>query len=50
MPLENAKIGLQLDRENRFGRRSKAIFDHLIATRGVAGLWTGYVGVQWRQV
>lgn len=49
MPLENAKIGLQLDRENRFKRQSRLVMEHLIRERGVLGLWTGFTGVMWRQ-
>jgi len=49
MPLELAKVGLQLDRANRFQNSSIAVVQHLRSAFGVRGLWIGYAGVQWRQ-
>jgi solute carrier family 25 2-oxodicarboxylate transporter 21 len=49
MPLELAKVALQLDTTNRFRGSSRRVMRELVARYGVTGLWVGWVGVQWRQ-
>jgi len=48
-PLEVAKIGMQLDKENKFKNNSTAFAKHMYQTRGISGLYTGWAGMQWRQ-
>lgn len=48
-PLEVAKIGMQLDHENKFKNNSRVFLKHLYETRGVSGLYSGWAGMQWRQ-
>lgn len=48
-PMEVAKIGLQLDKDNMFKNDSRAFIQHIYRTRGVSGLWCGWAGMQWRQ-
>mmetsp|Transcript_27827 Transcript_27827/g.93039 ORF Transcript_27827/g.93039 Transcript_27827/m.93039 type:complete len:358 (+) Transcript_27827:140-1213(+) len=48
-PIETSKVGLQLDSTNRFGNRGSAVLNHCVAQRGIFGVYTGYLGVQWRQ-
>lgn len=48
-PLETAKIGLQLDKSNKFGNSASNVMKHVMETRGWTGLWSGYFGVQYRQ-
>jgi solute carrier family 25 2-oxodicarboxylate transporter 21 len=47
-PLENAKLAEQLDTAKRFNGMMD-VFSHIMKTRGVAGLYTGYIGMQIRQ-
>lgn len=48
-PLEVAKIGIQLDIENKYKNNSTVFLKDLYKTRGVSGLWCGWAGMQWRQ-
>jgi len=48
-PMEVAKIGLQLDRENKFKNNSTAFVKHIYSTKGFSGLYSGWAGMQWRQ-
>jgi len=48
-PMEVAKIGLQLDRENKFKNNSTAFAKHIYNTKGFSGLYSGWAGMQWRQ-
>lgn len=48
-PMEVAKIGLQLDRENKFKNNSRAFVSHIYSTKGMSGLYSGWAGMQWRQ-
>eukprot|EP00515_Schizochytrium_aggregatum_P006557 CAMPEP_0202076954 /NCGR_PEP_ID=MMETSP0964-20121228/5099_1 /ASSEMBLY_ACC=CAM_ASM_000500 /TAXON_ID=4773 /ORGANISM="Schizochytrium aggregatum, Strain ATCC28209" /LENGTH=338 /DNA_ID=CAMNT_0048644207 /DNA_START=40 /DNA_END=1056 /DNA_ORIENTATION=- len=48
-PLEVAKIGIQLDVDNKYNNNSRAFLKDLYKTRGVSGLWCGWAGMQWRQ-
>lgn len=48
-PIEVAKIGLQLDRENKFKNNSIDFAKHIYKTKGFAGLYSGWAGMQWRQ-
>merc|ERR1719230_2059529 len=47
-PLENIKLAAQLDKEGRF-KGSADIAKHIMKTRGVNGLMTGWAGMQVRQ-
>jgi hypothetical protein len=49
-PMEVAKIGLQLDRENKFKNNSIEFIKHIHKTKGFSGLYSGWAGMQWRQV
>ncbi|KAJ1446431.1 mitochondrial carrier domain-containing protein [Pelagophyceae sp. CCMP2097] len=49
MPIEMAKVGLQLDAANLYGRSSRRVLDAVYQARGPAGLYTGFFGVQLRQ-
>lgn len=48
-PMEVAKIGLQLDRENKFKNNSIEFIKHIHKTKGFSGLYSGWTGMQWRQ-
>ena len=48
-PIEVAKIGMQLDHENKFNNNSRAFVRHIYKTKGIAGLYTGWAGMQYRQ-
>ena len=48
-PLEVAKIGIQLDHENKFKNNSVNFLKDLHKTRGISALWSGWAGMQWRQ-
>ncbi|GBG34672.1 Phosphate carrier protein, mitochondrial [Hondaea fermentalgiana] len=48
-PLEVAKIGMQLDHENKFKNNSRVFIQEMYKTRGVGGLYVGWAGMQWRQ-
>lgn len=48
-PLEVAKIGMQLDAENKFKNDSTKFLKHIYETRGFNGLYIGWAGMQWRQ-
>jgi len=47
-PLENLKLAEQLDTQKRFNGMMDT-FKHITKTRGIAGLYTGYIGMQIRQ-
>jgi len=47
-PLENLKLAEQLDKDKRFNGMVD-VFQHITKTRGIAGLYTGYIGMQIRQ-
>lgn len=47
-PLENIKLAAQLDKEGRF-KGSADVASHILKTRGVHGLMTGWAGMQVRQ-
>jgi solute carrier family 25 2-oxodicarboxylate transporter 21 len=47
-PLENMKLAEQLDKDKRFSGMMDTM-KHIVKTRGVAGLYTGYIGMQIRQ-
>merc|ERR1712048_1421992 len=47
-PLENIKLAAQLDKEGRF-KGSGDVAKHILKTRGVHGLMTGWAGMQVRQ-
>jgi solute carrier family 25 2-oxodicarboxylate transporter 21 len=49
MPIEMAKVGLQLDAADRYGRSSRRVLFAVYRARGAAGLYTGFFGVQLRQ-
>jgi solute carrier family 25 2-oxodicarboxylate transporter 21 len=49
MPLELAKVGLQLDKTNRYKSSSAAVLAEMRSVHGLRGWWVGWVGVQWRQ-
>lgn len=48
-PMEVAKIGLQLDKENKFKNNSIEFIKHIHKTKGFSGLYSGWTGMQWRQ-
>mmetsp|Transcript_21523 Transcript_21523/g.38029 ORF Transcript_21523/g.38029 Transcript_21523/m.38029 type:complete len:339 (-) Transcript_21523:43-1059(-) len=48
-PLEVAKIGIQLDAENKYNNNSRLFLKDLYSTRGISALWSGWAGMQWRQ-
>ncbi|GMI25655.1 hypothetical protein TeGR_g10711 [Tetraparma gracilis] len=50
MPLEAAKVVLTTDAEKKFGNSMAKAIGHVVETRGVGGLMTGYAGVQYRQM
>lgn len=47
-PLENIKLAAQLDKEGRF-KGAGDVASHIMKTRGVHGLMTGWAGMQVRQ-
>jgi len=47
-PLENIKLAAQLDKEGRF-KGSGDVAKHILNTRGIHGLMTGWAGMQCRQ-
>jgi len=49
MPLEIAKISLQLDATNRFKNNMLSAMSSVFQERGLSGLGVGYLGVQYRQ-
>jgi len=48
-PMEVAKIGLQLDRENKYKNNSVNFAKDIYAKHGISGLYSGWAGMQWRQ-
>ena len=48
-PLEVAKLGMQLDAENKFKNDSRMFLRHMYQTKGIGGWYTGWAGMQWRQ-
>ncbi|KAJ8598327.1 hypothetical protein CTAYLR_007562 [Chrysophaeum taylorii] len=49
MPLEVAKVGLQLDRTNTYHGSTARLVRRILVARGLPGLYAGYAGVQLRQ-
>jgi len=49
MPVEISKIGLQLDKENKFKNSGVGALRHIWTTQGVPGIFCGYFGIQYRQ-
>lgn len=49
MPLEIAKISLQLDSSNRFKNNMLSAMSAVWKEKGLAGMTVGYVGIQYRQ-
>lgn len=49
LPLEVAKLTLQLDKQGVFANSAGAVMRHLVTTRGPGALFVGLVGVQIRQ-
>ena len=47
-PFENIKLAEQLDKEKKFSGMPSVV-SHLLKTRGVGGLYIGYIGMQFRQ-
>mmetsp|Transcript_6335 Transcript_6335/g.15688 ORF Transcript_6335/g.15688 Transcript_6335/m.15688 type:complete len:300 (-) Transcript_6335:1139-2038(-) len=47
-PIENIKLAEQLDKEKKFNGMG-SVASHLYKTRGTAGLYIGYAGMQMRQ-
>mmetsp|Transcript_35371 Transcript_35371/g.43665 ORF Transcript_35371/g.43665 Transcript_35371/m.43665 type:complete len:332 (+) Transcript_35371:125-1120(+) len=48
-PLEVAKLGIQLDTENKFKNNSMEFIKQTYRTKGFGGLYVGWAGMQWRQ-
>jgi len=48
-PIEIAKIGLQLDKENRFKNNARVAINTMFKSQGVVGLYTGFFGILYRQ-
>lgn len=48
-PLEVAKLGLQLDADNKYKNNSMAFIKDTYKKRGFSGLYVGWAGMQWRQ-
>jgi solute carrier family 25 2-oxodicarboxylate transporter 21 len=48
-PMEVAKIGMQLDATNQFKNSSVNFAKHIYQKHGLAGLYSGWAGMQWRQ-
>jgi solute carrier family 25 2-oxodicarboxylate transporter 21 len=49
MPLEIAKVSLQLDRTNRFKNSMLRAMGAVLNEKGLGGFFVGYIGVQYRQ-
>jgi len=49
MPLEIAKLNLQLDTTNKFSNNMFNAMDHIFKQRGIKGFTVGYWGLQYRQ-
>lgn len=49
MPLEVAKINLQMDKVNAFNNKMFSALSHVSKTRGLKGFGIGYTGIQLRQ-
>uniref|UniRef100_A0A7S2SVM0 Mitochondrial carrier protein n=1 Tax=Rhizochromulina marina TaxID=1034831 RepID=A0A7S2SVM0_9STRA len=49
LPLEVAKLTLQLDKQGVFSNSAGAVMRHLVTTRGPGALFVGLIGVQIRQ-
>lgn len=47
-PFENIKLAEQLDKDKKFNGMGN-VAGHLVKTRGVGGLYLGYMGMQFRQ-
>jgi len=47
-PFENIKLAEQLDKDKKF-KGMPSVVSHLVKTRGVSGLYIGYIGMQMRQ-
>ena len=48
-PMEVAKMGLQVDKENKYKNNSTAFLKDHYKAKGFAGLYSGWAGMQWRQ-
>lgn len=48
-PIEVAKLGLQLDTENKYKNSMTRFMKNIYQTRGLNGLYCGWGGLQWRQ-
>ena len=48
-PIETAKIGLQLDKTNKYGNSMSTFIRETVRTRGSAAMFKGYFGIQYRQ-
>lgn len=48
-PLEVAKLGIQLDTENKYKNNSRTFITETFKSRGFGGLYVGWAGMQWRQ-
>jgi len=48
-PIEISKIGLQLDKENRFKNSAKDAIKTIYRTQGFPGLYVGFFGILYRQ-
>lgn len=48
-PIEVAKLGLQLDTKDKYKNNMRLFIKDMGQTRGVAGLYCGWTGLQWRQ-
>lgn len=49
LPLEIAKISLQLDNVNQFSNNMFKAMGHVLKERGLPGFMIGYAGIQYRQ-
>lgn len=49
-PLEVAKMGMQLDNDNKFKNNSRAFLQHQYKAKGLSGMYVGWAGMQWRQM
>jgi len=48
-PMEVAKLGLQLDKEQKYRNNALTFIKEIYAKRGVRGLYVGWAGMQYRQ-
>lgn len=48
-PLEVAKLGLQLDTDNKYKNNTRLFVSNLYKSRGFGALYSGWAGMQWRQ-